>query len=160
MSWFTTGLAKATNWLDNTLGTANIFGQGKGLNYASMAGVSYATGFYNDYIKDSFLEETAINFATGAATNALVGGQPQGQPMPVQQGVSGTSSSVSTRLSGPAQAKAYTGTGSARVQEAYRKLNQSNNPSIQSALNVVRPNIARRGPTTSLQQAQIGSLKS
>lgn len=154
MSWFVNGLAKATNWLDNTLGTGGM------INYGAMAATSYATGFYNDYIKDSFLEETAINFATGAATQALTGGQPQGQPMPVQQGVSGTSSSVSTKLSGPSSAKAYTGTGSARVQEAYRKLNQSNNPSIQSALNVVRPNIARRGPTKSLQEAQIGKLRS
>ena len=161
MSWFTTGLAKATNWLDTTVGTANLFGGGKGLNYAAMAGVSYATGFYNDYIKDSFLEETAINFATGAATNALTGGQQQqGTPMPVQKGVSAGGSSVNTRLGGPGQVQAYSGTNNARVQDAYRKLNQSSNPSIQSALNVVRPNIARRGPTKSLQEAKIGSLRS
>ena len=155
MSWFSTGLAKATSWLDTTFNT------GGWISGAATSAYTYGSDLYDSYIKDSFLEETAINFATGAATNALTGGQQQqGTPMPVQKGVSAGGSSVNTRLGGPGQVQAYSGTNNARVQDAYRKLNQSKNPSIQSALNVVRPNIARRGPTKSLKEASIGSLRS
>lgn len=155
MRWFSTGLAKATSWLDTTFNTGGM------ISGAATTAYTYATDAYDKYIKDSFLEDVAVNFATGAATNAVMGGQqPQGTPMPVQKGVSAGASSVNTRLGGPGKVQAYTGTNNARVQDAYRKLNQSNNPSIQSALNVVRPNIARRGPTKSLKEAKIGSLRS
>jgi len=114
MSWFSTGLAKATSWLDTTFNT------GGWISGAATSAYTYGSDLYDSYIKDSFLEETAINFATGAATNALTGGQQQQGMMPQQGKVSAAPSSV----------------------------------------NVVRPNIARRGPTKSLKEASIGSLRS
>ena len=154
-SWFKKGLASATSWLDTTFNTGGY------ISSAATAAYTYGGDIYDKYIKDSFLEDVAVDFSKSVVTGAVLGGQtPQGTPMPVQKGVSAAPSSVNTNLGKAGQVRAYTGTNNPRVQEAYRKLNQSNNPSIQSALNVVRPNIARRGPTKTLQEAKIERRKS
>lgn len=142
MNW-TNALAKATNWLDTTLGTGGV------LNRTAMTGVSY----FNKY--------TAPGTFIGDIGKELVGGfidkdgkDAYNVPLPQASQVSGRSAVATGKFSAK-QAQSM-GWNNPKVQQAYAKAVQSNNPSIRAALDVVRPTIGKKGPTKSLHEAKIG----
>lgn len=152
MSGFWGTLGRAAGWLDGQLGTT-VFGST--VTSTAMA----ATGWYNRNIAGTFLEDVGKNLATAATTQAIssaTGGQQAGYSVPLPQGrsISGQSG-VSPGKFSAAQAKQL-GWSSPRVQEAYRKIANSSNREIAATMEIVRPNIPRKPPTKTLQEAMIG----
>ena len=150
MSSFTKALSWGADALDSTFGTS-----------AFSTGYKAASGFIDKVGDIPIIGDIGKSLATTAATKALGLGDQQVPEYQLPQ--PGTMSpNFNSRVS-PGQFRAgqasRTGFDSDRVQNAYRRASQSNNPSIRAALDYVRPTTGKRGPTASLGAAQISRRK-
>lgn len=149
MSWVTS-IAKASNWLDSTIGTGGAIAR------TVLPAIGSAQTWYQSNIAGSFIENVGKNVVSGFAQQAVGGGGQPGYQVPLPQAMDPNfSSKVKPGSFTASQAKSM-GWDNPRVQEAYAKVAQSNNPSIRAALDMVRPTIGKRGPTKSLSEAQVG----
>lgn len=151
MSLFTQALSWGASTLDKALGTTMF-----------STGYEAAAGFISKASSIPVIGDIGKSLAASYATKALGldGQQVPEYQLPTPQAMS---PNFSSRVS-PGQFRAgqtqRTGFDSARVQDAYRRASQSNNPSIRAALDYVRPTTGKRGPTASLSSAQISRSKS
>lgn len=154
MSWMTS-IAKATNWLDSTIGTGGAIAR------TVLPAIGSAQSFYQRNIAGSFIEGVGKDLAGTFAQQAIGGGGGQpGYQIPLPQTMDPNfTSRVRPGSFTASQAKSM-GWDNPRVKEAYSKLSNSKNPSIQAALDMVRPTIGKRGPTKSLTEAQVGIKRS
>lgn len=151
MSLFTQALSWGAKALDTAFGTSGF-----------SSAYNTAAGFISKASSIPIVGDIGKQLAGDLASRALgVGGQqvPEYQlPQPNMM-----SPNFNSRLS-PGQFRAgqtqRTGFDSERVQSAYRRASQSQNPSIRAALDYVRPTTGKRGPTASLADAQISRSKS
>lgn len=150
MSWVNS-IAKATNWLDSTLGTTGS------ISRTVLPAIGSAQTWYQSNVAGSFIEKVGKEAVSGFAAGQVSG---SGYSVPLPEASSPNfRSSAKPGTFTASQAKAM-GLENPRVRDAYAKIQNSNNPAIRSALDIVRPTIGKRGPTKSLSEAQIGNKKS
>lgn len=141
MSLFSKGLKWAAGAADKWLGT------GTTISSAYAATESFISKGI-DLAKATNLDEY-VKQAYGANQKAFQA--PEFTPGSAHKGVATTAGSFQASR---AAEMAKTGMNNSNVQAAWRKA--SANPRIAAQIDIVRPNIGKRGPTKSLAEAKIG----
>ncbi len=142
MSLFSQGLSWAARTADSWLGT------GSTISNAYQATESFITKGI-DLVKSTGLDEY-VSQAYGQNQQAYKA--PEFTPGSAHKGVATSAGSFKASKSSAEMAKM--GMQNSSVQQAWKKA--SSNPRIAAQIDIVRPNIGKRGPTKSLAEAKIG----
>lgn len=142
MSFFSKALSWAAGTADSWLGTGSTISNAyqatesfitKGIDVAKATGLG-------DYVSQAYGQNQQAYQA------------PEFTPGSAHKGVATSAGSFKASKSSAEMAK--TGMQNSSVQQAWKKA--SSNPLIATQIDIVRPNIGRRGPTKSLAEAKIG----
>lgn len=157
MSIFSDALDWAAGGIDELLGYSNSFtAAGPMLPGSIGPATSFLTGAY-DVV--SAITDSGIGKAVGSYLDATNEKGYQGFQAPQMTGASARTPAGSANFGASKSQAMKVGLADQRVQAAYNRVRQSNNPSINAAFNMVRPTIRSGGVTTSLSSATITRRK-